>query len=223
MIRASRFEAFILPAFFLCLSSACSTPGAFKPSAVPPGMVLIPGGTVTMGCAGDDKECYGDDQPLHSVVLGPFYLDEAEVTVRAFHACVDAGRCATPKTKSKLNACKWGWEGREDDPVNCINWEQALAYCRWSGKRLPSSAEFEYAAGSHDLDGLWDWTGDCHRNNQNVASEGQAGGAGTCEEMIVRHFSKSIREKSKRNSEPGLAAPTLSNTGIGIRCARSAE
>jgi len=117
------------------------------------GMIPLPGGTYLAG------ERTG---PLRDVVtyntVRPFLLDATEVTVAAYGECVKAGRC-TPASDSVE------WEGigrpdrtlwsaycnrdradRADHPVNCVDWDQATAYCAWAGKRLPSEEEWEWAA-----------------------------------------------------------------------------
>lgn len=82
----------------------------------------------------------------------PFRIDKYEVTVAQYGTCVDAGGCQTPHQSIR---CNWGqWEKarkkeaafNDDHPINCVNWSQADAYCRWAGKRLPTVAEWETAA-----------------------------------------------------------------------------
>ncbi|MCU0655418.1 MAG: formylglycine-generating enzyme family protein [Polyangiaceae bacterium] len=75
--------------------------------------------------------------------LAPFALDPTEVTVRNFRICVEARRCAV---ESDLAGCNWGKPGREDHPMNCVDWNEADIYCRWLGRRLPTEEEWEWAA-----------------------------------------------------------------------------
>jgi sulfatase modifying factor 1 len=70
-------------------------------------------------------------------------LELTEVTVSAYGQCVNAGECTTPDSGG---ACNWGVAGREQHPVNCVDWFQATAYCAWSGGRLPTEFEWEFAA-----------------------------------------------------------------------------
>lgn len=124
-------------------------------------MVLIPGGEFSMGTSDRDfkwltgtcKDCaandFADEMPQHSVTLGPFYLDIHEVTRGRYQAFVKA-------TGAPMPASPGG-----SLPVTGVTWEQAKAYCEWTGKRLPTEAEWEKAARGTDgrlfpWGGIWD-------------------------------------------------------------------
>ena len=113
----------------------------------PVGMVRIPAGTFEMGSA--DEEAYDDEQPVHTVHINAFYMDEYEVTNAQFKAFVDAN----PQwQKSRPGFYLRYWHGNDypsreaEHPVVWVNWRAAMAYAEWAGKRLPTEAEWEYAA-----------------------------------------------------------------------------
>lgn len=73
--------------------------------------------------------------------LPDFEIDKTEVTVAAYWKCIQAGACTPPGTTTWCNN-----EKKPDHPVNCVDYDQAEAYCKWAGKRLPTEAEWNLAA-----------------------------------------------------------------------------
>jgi formylglycine-generating enzyme required for sulfatase activity len=106
-------------------------------------MVSIAGATFSMGSLDGDP----DEQPITEVKVAPFLLDRFEVTTSAYARCVTAGKCTPPETGMY---CNWGKPGREEHPINCLDWSQAVAYCTFAGKRLPTEEEWELGARGTD-------------------------------------------------------------------------
>jgi sulfatase modifying factor 1 len=142
----------------------CKWSRATVPSPAPAGdegMVAIPGGVFGMGT--DDPGANRDERPRHPVTVRAFRLDRTEVTVAAFGRCVAAGACPEPEAYRDGHRdyhvfCNWKHPGnRATHPINCVDFAQATAYCAWAGKRLPTEAEWEYAAKGGAEGRLYPW------------------------------------------------------------------
>ena len=123
------------------------------PAATALTWVSIPGGTFQMGSTAGGTE----EQPVHAVTVPDFDLTQTEVTVAQYGECVTAGACTAPNTGAY---CNWSDPGYEDHPVNCVGWQQSVDFCDWASGRLPSEAEWEYAARSGGQDITYPWGND---------------------------------------------------------------
>lgn len=157
-------------ALLTLILAICYSPSAIS-AETPAGMVLIPAGEFRMGTA-DGSDGLADEHPERLVLVHAFFLDRYEVTNQDYAVFV---RSTSHRPPANNNPASTIWDGAvppqaiANHPVVNVSWEDAVAYCRWSGKRLPSEAEWEKAA--RGTDGRrYPWGNDWDRTKANSAS-----------------------------------------------------
>jgi formylglycine-generating enzyme required for sulfatase activity len=180
---------------------------------IPAKMVWIPGGTFEMGT---NDPLFADAQPVHSVTVNGFYMDEHEITNAEFEKFIKAtnyktvaeqvlepkdypgvppeslvpgsGVFSPPSHKVSLHDPLQWWkyiagaswkqpfganstiDEKPNDPVVHISYEDAVAYAKWAGKRLPTEAEWEYAAQAGRGKQTYYWGNELKPNDKWVAN-----------------------------------------------------
>ena len=136
------------------------------PAPIPEDMVLIPGGTFTQGQDGSKPK----NGPAQSVDLPDFEIDRFEVTNDEFSRFVEETSFVSYAEENSSKNWRDAAVDKGNHPVVYVTWDDAVAYCDWAGKRLPTEAEWEKAARGED-GRLYPW-GDDYPGDDVIAEFG---------------------------------------------------
>ncbi len=158
--------------------------------------VFVPAGDFLMGSTADQvaalkADCptcdFVNETPQHHVYLDDFWIDRTEVTNAQYARCVAANACPPPTLDSKNTAPYYSDPALADYPVIYVTWNDAAAYCKWAGRKLPSEAQWEKAArGTNGA--IYPW-GDDNPN------------------LNLLNYNQYIGDPTKVGSYPGGASP----------------
>ena len=147
---------------FILTLPPSTNPSIVPCSSAPKGMGCVPGGPFLRGVnndphwpceqAGRPRKAPPDTVGQSSVWLQTFYMDETEVTVEAYKACIKARKC-------RRGGPNYSDFSRPKQPITGISWYDADTFCKAQGKHLPTEAEWEKAARGPDGD-LYPWGSD---------------------------------------------------------------
>ena len=108
-------------------------------------LVFIPTGEFELGT---NEAAYAKSQPAHRVYVDAFWMDQMEVSNAQYARCALAGACTPPLNGDYPN--RYLDSTYANHPITYVVWSQAIAYCAWAGRRLPTEAEWERAARGED-------------------------------------------------------------------------
>ena len=146
-------------------------------------MMYIPEGEFQMGSNDGGPE----EQPIHTVYLDAFWIDQTEVTNAMYSRCFSTGKCINPGSSEQSSKYY-------SHPVGNVGWDDAVKYCNWAGGRLPTEAEWEKAARGGLEGKKYPWG-----NEEPINKPGAENGA------LVRH-----------EVEPFIAVKTYAPNGYGL-------
>ena len=138
-------------------------------------MVYVQDGPFKMGSTD-----FNDSQPVHIVNISAFWIDQTDVTNSMYAKCVSAGICQSPTyTYSDKRPSYYGDPQFDNYPVIYVDWYMANTYCQWTGRRLPTEAEWEKAARGTD-ERIYPWGNSAGCVLANYYGNGNGSGSDYC-------------------------------------------
>jgi formylglycine-generating enzyme required for sulfatase activity len=186
--------------------------------------VLVEGGSFMMGCEESDKDCYPDEQPKHEVVIATFSISKYEITVAQYRKfCENTNRQMPPEPS-------FGWQ--DNSPIVNVSWQDAMQYAQWAGGKLPTEAQWEYAArggkksrgfafsGSNDYNEVgWSYENSANKTHpvgQKQPNElGIYDMSGNAWEWCNDNYGIFYYQESPKNNPQGAAQPDLGKVNRG--------
>lgn len=134
-----------------------------------------------------------------------FCLDTTEVRVSSYERCMRDGKCGEAGKEWGLDGdyspgdyCNRNHDDRGSHPMNCVDWKQAVAFCAWAGKRLPTQWEWEWAARGRDRGWTYPWGDAPEPSCERVVMREGADGCG-------KDRTWAVGSKPKGNSRDGVS------------------
>jgi len=141
----------------------------------------VPQTWLLIGCVSGDDACAADEKPAHTVGVAGFWMARDEVSIEAFakwaaaagvvaepapKGAVESGPDADSVGRKRKEGTSWASPQKKDQPgdpswpVALVTWDEAAAYCKAAGGRLPTEAEWEAVARERDVRSVWPWGAD---------------------------------------------------------------